>query len=345
MKRSLMLAVAALMVFMLASVVLGALFFSARKQNAAQSDEIAALKAQIAGQRAEIQKAAAAVAESDQKRAQIAAKARAARQSLAEARAAAAAVTPAPAAALAPSPDDSGNGGEDKKKKPWGPFGDSLAKMMKDPAMKNMMRSGQSIALRQMYGDLVKQWSLSPEETDTFYDLLLDKQMAQMDQGMKVLEKGSAAATTPPGDLDAKIKASLGDDLYKQYQDYEKALPAHMEVSQFQQQLAVGNTPPLTPDQSKVLLQAITEERAAQPPGNYFSGTGANANSFAMDPAQVDQMMKAQGDLNAKIDARMANTLSPDQLQALKQQQEQTLSMQRMSMEMAAKMFGPSPTP
>ena len=56
-------------------------------------------------------------------------------------------------------------------------------------------------------------------------------------------------------------------------------------------------------------------------------------------------MMKAQGDLNAKIDARMANTISPEQLQALKQQQEQTLSMQRMSMEMAAKMFGPSPTP
>ena len=41
----------------------------------------------------------------------------------------------------------------------------------------------------------------------------------------------------------------------------------------------------------------------------------------------------------------MAGTISAEQLQALKQQQQQMLSTQRMGMEMAAKMMAPSPTP
>ena len=73
--------------------------------------------------------------------------------------------------------------------------------------MKNMMRTTQGTALREMYGDLVKGWALSPDETQTFYDLLLDKQMDQMDQGMKILEKGSdAIKTADAGDPDARSR-------------------------------------------------------------------------------------------------------------------------------------------
>ena len=339
-----MLKTIALGILVMVTLAFGGLLVQDRNQIAQQTTRIAELQTQVTGQREEIRKTSAAAAELEQKRTQLVAKAKAARQSLLEARAAAASTPPAPPAAA--TPDDDSPDAAGKKKKPANPFTDSITRMMKDPAMKDMMRATQSNALRQMYGDLVKQWSLSPDEIKTFYDLLLDKQMDQMDKGMAYLEKGPAdAVPTPAVDPDAKLKASLGDDLYKQYQDYEKTLVGRLAVNQFQQQLANGNVTPLTQDQTKTMLQVITEEQANTPPGLGASSMGGVGRSFTMDAAQVDQFVKNQSDLNDRVNARMAGTLSTEQLQALKDQQQQMLSMQRMGMEMAAKMYGPSPTP
>ena len=328
----------ALLLFVVATSVLGGLLIVKTRQSAQQSVEIAALNEEVTRRDQVIAKTRAATAELEQKREQLVARNKAAKQALLDARAAAA----TPAADASPEPANAGG----KKKKPANPFADSITKMMKDPAMKNVMRSTQATVLKQMYGDLVKQWSLSPEETQTFYDLLLDKQMDQMDQGMAILEKGpDALKSAGTADPDAKLKASLGDNFYKQYQDYEKTIAGRYTVNQFQQQLAVSNTPPLTPDQSATLLQTISEEKMNLPPGVLGQTPGGNAGSFSMSPDQVEQFVKAQGDLNDRIDARMANTLSADQLQVFKEQQQQMLATQRMGMEMAAKMMAPPATP
>ena len=329
--------------FVLVSLALGGMLVHDQRQIAGQSAQITELQAQVVRQHDEISKTRSAAAEMEQKHSQLLARAKATRQSLADARNAAAAV---PAVAATPAPADAATGG---KKKPANPFTDSIANMMKDPAMKNMMRTTQATSIRQMYGDLVKQWSLSPEEADTFYNLLLDKQMDQMDQGMKFMEKGpdavDAANTANAGDPDAQLKASLGDDLYKQYRAYEKTLSERLTVNQLQQQLAVSNVPAMTADQSQVLMQAITEEQASMPKGSLTQPMSPKGDPFNIDPAQVDTFMKAQGDLDDKIDTRMANTLSAEQLQVLKQQQQQALSVQRMGLEMAAKMMAPAATP
>ena len=329
--------------FVFVSIALGGLLVQEKQQAGRQSAQSAALQAQVVTQKNEIQRVSAAAADLEQKRAQLVARAKAARQSLLEARnaAASAPAVPADPAASGPASADA-----DGKKKPGNPFTDSIAKMMKDPAMKNMMRVNQATVLKQMYGDLVKQWALSPEESKTFYDLLLDKQMDQMDQGMKVMEKGpDAASAAASGESDAKIKAALGDDLYKQYQDYEKTIGERFTVNQLQQQLAVSNATPMTPDQSNVLLHALAEEKANMPPGSMTPPTGGGGNPFSMDPARVDQYMQAQSQLNDKVDARMSNVLSPAQLQVFKDQQQQMLAAQRVGMEMATRMMGPSPTP
>ena len=330
--------------FVLTSLTLGGLLVQEKQRTAAQSSRVAELQTQVASQHDEIQKTATAAAALEQKHSQLLARAKAAKQALLEARNAA---MPGPAAVpVADASADANPTG--KPKTPANPFSGSLAKMMKDPAMKNMMRATQATTIRQMYGDLVKQWALSPEETNTFYDLLLDKQMDQMDQGMAYLEKGPDAAKTAAAvatDPDAKLKASLGDDLYKQYQDYQKTLGSRLAVNQYQQQLAVSNAPAMTADQSKSLLQAITEEQANMPSGSFFRPAAPGANPLGTDPAQMDQYIKGQGELNDKVDARMANTLSAEQLQVLKEQQQQMLATQRTVMEMTAKMMAPSPTP
>ncbi len=329
----------ALGILVLVSLTLGGLVLQARQQIAAQSVQLATLQTSVAKQRDELQAAARTTAALQQKQDQLTTKAKAARQSRLEARAAA---TPPADAVSTPAPGDTPGA----KKKGGNPLSDYLTKMMKDPATKNMMRTAQAGALRQMYGDLVKQWALAPEEINTFYDLLLDKQMDQMDRGMKLMEKGPDAVSK--ADLessDDKIKASLGDDLYQQYKDYEKTIGGRFTVNQLQQQLAGSNTALLTPDQSKVLIQAVTEEPANMPSGSYAGLSGNGGNPMAMDPAQIDQFIKTQTDLNARIDTRVANVLSPEQLQAFKDQQQQTLATQRAGMEMAAKMYGPTPTP
>ena len=331
----------ALAFFVLTSLALGGLLLQERHRAILQAAQVADLQTQVARQREEIQKGTAAAVQLEQKHAQLVARNKATKQALADAQTAAAA-TPAVAAA-SPTPGT----GDDKKKKGSNPFADSITKMMKDPAMKNMMRTTQATALKQMYGDLVKQWSLSPEETQTFYDLLLDKQMDQMDQGMTLLEKGpDADKAVAVSDPDAKIKASLGDTLYKQYQDYEKTVAGRFTVNQFQQQLAVSNTPALTPDQSAALLQAVTEEKINMPPGTFGQPSpGAGGGAFSMTPEQVDQFVNSQSDLNARIDTRMASMFTADQMRVFKEQQQQMLAMQRMGMEMATKMMGPAPTP
>ncbi len=326
----------ALGILVLVSLTLGALLLQAQQQVAAQSARLATLETSVAKQHDELQASTRAAAALQQKQDQLAAKAKAVRQSLLAARAASTpAAVPADAApTLAP-------GDAPGAKKGANPFSDYLAKMMKDPATKNMMRTAQAGAMRQMYGDLVKQWALSPEETNTFYDLLLDKQTDQMDRGLKLMDQGPGAVSK--ADLessDDKIKASLGDDLYQQYKDYEKTIGGRLTANQLQQQLAGSNTALLTPDQSKVLIQVATEEPANLPADSYGSFSGNSANPMAMDPAQIDQFIKRQTDLNARIDARMVNVLSAEQLQAFKDQQQQTLVTQRAGMEMAAKMYG-----
>ena len=334
---------AALAFFVLTSLALSGLLWQANHRTKEQTVQIADLQTQVTRQRAEVQTATAASAQLGQKHAQLVARNKATKQALAEAQTAAAAATPAVAAAQSTP----GTGG-DRKKKSANPFADSITKMMKDPAMKNMMRATQSTALKQMYSDLTKQWSLSPEETQTFYDLLLDKQMDQMDEGMKLLEKGpDGDKTIAAADPDAKLKASLGDSLYKQYQDYEKTIMGRFTANQFQQQLSVSNLPALTPDQSAAMIQAVTDEKLNMPPGTPGqSSPGAGERAFSMTPEQVDQFVKAQDDLNGRIDARMASTLSADQLRVLKEQQQQMLATQRMGMEMASKLMAPpAPTP
>ena len=329
----------ALIFFVLVSLVLGGLLLRDQEQITQRVAQVASLQTEVARQRAVAQKSTADAAKLAEKRTQLLARARAAEQSLGEAQAAS---QPSPDATASATPAKAVAAGTQTSN----PFSESLSKMLKDPATKKMMRATQGVALRQLYDDLVKKWALSPEETSTFYDLLLDKQSADMDRGMEVLEKGvDSTSQTPAADPEAKIKASLGDDLFQQYKEYEKTLGGRLTLNQLQQQLATSNIPALTPDQSNALLQTITEEQTKQPPPDFASRAGQGGNPFVLDSAQVDQFVQRQGTLNDQIDARMAGTLSAPQLQALKDQQQQMLSMQKMGMEMAAKMMGPSPTP
>ncbi len=336
----------ALIFLLLVSVSLGSLLVREKRFSQLSTTQVVELTKQTQAQREEVRVAKAAVAAQEEKQRQAAATAQAEKQARREAREAAAIAAAQADSTPDPAADATATAGPKKKDKGLNAFTGSLAKMMKDPAMKNMMRTTQGAALKQVYSDFVKQHNFTPEQTEAFYNALLDKQAGDMEKGMKMFDKGvdASAAAADTGDPDAKIKAALGDDLYPQYKDYEKTLVGRYTLSHYQQQLAANNTTPLNSDQSRAMLQAVNEEKINFP-GGLKDAMGNDGAGMMTDPTKVDQFVKAQEDLNRRIDARVEYVLTPDQLKVLKDQQQQMITMQRMGMEMAAKMMAPAPTP
>lgn len=331
-----MMKTALLAIFGLAAVALGVLYAQERAEVGSLGARVVALEAQLARKSVDLQKQSAAAVALANDKTKLAARVESARKRLAEARASAVAVAavPEPAAPVppeeSPAPAAAGAAGA-AVEKASGPLGEYLDKMMQDPAMKKMMRSQQAMALHQMYGDLVKQWALSPDDANHFYDLLLDRQMAAMEN----LGKGSKDRMAATTEGDEALEASLGEEMYGQYQAYEKTMADRMALNQFKQRLDADSAPALTPDQTQFLMKAMADERVSG-----FSNPTSLARlgqTGGMSQEEIDGYMKAQAAVDEKVAMRAAGLLTPAQMTSFKQYQTQMREMQKLGFDMAAK--------
>ena len=233
-----------------------------------------------------------------------------------------------------------------------GGFGDMLAKMMADPAMKKMMRQQQAAAMDMMYGPLFKEIGLSPEDKEKFKELLLDRQMKAVESGgvfMK-LQGADTDKTAAMNDLAAQqkefeteVKAFLGEERYTQYKDYSETMAERMAVNQLSQQLASSQNP-LNDDQSRQLLEIMKQEKKSVTPvfgGSNLDGSANMANWQAMlSEDRMNDFFKQREEIDQRVLERAKAVLTPEQLTAFATHQSNQLQMQRMGMSMAAKMFG-----
>jgi hypothetical protein len=238
-------------------------------------------------------------------------------------------------------------GANDSEKKKGGLFGDALAKMMEDPAMKKMMRQQQMAMMDTMYGPLFKQLGLSPEEIAGFKEKLIDNQMGGVenasalfggdaDPAKRAEAIKSIAEKHKAGE--EQLKEFLGEERYGQYKDYQETLGERMTLNQFQQQLSGGESA-LSQDQNAQLLAIMNEERKNSP-----TLYGADP-----DPAQLEAMLseekmkehfEQQERLNQRIAERARAVLSQEQLESLTSFQKSQLDMQRFGMQMAIQFMG-----
>jgi hypothetical protein len=79
----------------------------------------------------------------------------------------------------------------------------SLSKMLDNPAMNKVMVASQRGALQALYGDLVEAFEFTGEEGDYFMDLLMSRQMKQVDFGMKLMG----------GEMSDKERTKMGEEL------------------------------------------------------------------------------------------------------------------------------------
>jgi hypothetical protein len=99
--------------------------------------------------------------------------------------------------------------------------------------------------------------------------------------------------------------------------------------------MAARNTP-LRPEQSNGLLQIMQQEKLNT---TKFRQANTDPAKPSFDPASMTDTIAAMEERNARILARSKTLLTPVQWEALGEQQNQTLQMQKMGMEMAKGMF------
>jgi hypothetical protein len=224
-------------------------------------------------------------------------------------------------------------------------MGDMLGKMMKDPAMREMMREQQKAMINMMYGGLFKDLNLSPEEKDKLRELLTDSQMKNIEaaQGMFGGKDGVSEDTTKQisdtkKQTDAEIKALLGDERFATYQDYQKNVGERMQIDQFKNQLAGANMP-MDDAQAAQLMQIMKQEKAATPPP-ISDDQSQVPKPDTFTAGNLEKQLAWMDDYNQRVLNRAAQVLNPEQLKQYQSFQEQQASMQKLGLQMAKQMFG-----
>ena len=225
-------------------------------------------------------------------------------------------------------------------------MGAFLSKMMKHPAMKEMMRTTQRTALTSMYGPLLKDLNLPSDQKQKFMDLLVDHQLKSAEQAETFLDKDGKMDFSKIGDvakteetrLEEELKPLLGEAKFAQYQDYKKNIGERMQVDQFRQQLD-GTDSALKEDQLKKLMSVMAEEREKNPPALSTNPQEGNFEKF-MDPNSFEKQMQWQEEMNRRVLERAGEVLTPEQLKSYAEFQAQQLQMQKLGMKMAQQMFG-----
>lgn len=238
--------------------------------------------------------------------------------------------------------------------KPAGAFS-ALAKMFDDPDMKEAIVAQQKAALgpiiEKSYGKLFSDLGLSPDQAAALKEMLLNKQLAAAQSGMAMLSGDADASKT--ADIGQKVKAAsdaadaemktfLGDDKFAQLKAYEKTTPDRMAISGFKDQL--NGAAALTPDQEQQLIDAMTKERQ-----NFKFTTDLSDKSKVtgnlpamFNEENVNRYIQEMDQLNQHFVGQAQNILTPDQLEAFQKYLNNQQALQKMGMQMGAKMFAPA---
>jgi len=224
-----------------------------------------------------------------------------------------------------------------------------LAKMMKNPGMKDLIRSQQKGQQDMMYGSLFKCLQLSDADLETFKSVLLDRQMALVDSSMEMMsnsatpEEKKAAADKmkeTTASYDAQLKELLGDDNYSVYKSFEETQAERMQVTLFKGSLS--GVDQMSEEQEDSLIRAMHEERSNFKSSVPGFGEKQTADASQFTPERIEKLLAENAKLQEQYVAKASAILTPTQLEQFKANQKQQLAMQEMGMKMAAKMFGQS---
>ena len=238
-----------------------------------------------------------------------------------------------------------------KPESPMAPF----AKLFNDPAMKDAIRTQQKATLGAMvdknYAKLFSDLKLTPEQSASVKEMLLNKQLDAAAAGMAMLSDEAGATNrvelgqqikASSDAADAKIKEFLGDANYAQLQTYEKSMADRTAINGFKDQLG-GDAGPLAADQEQQLIDVMTQERQKFKFTTDLSGAGKNTPPADFASMFTEEKMatyfQEQDQLNQQYLNQAKSILSPAQLESFQKYLSSQQALQKAGMQMAAKMF------
>ena len=224
--------------------------------------------------------------------------------------------------------------------------------LMENPEMQKLMHVEQKAALDSRYAALFKKLNLTPEQLEKFKNLLVEKQTSMMDVFAAAREQGINPREDPEAfhklvadaqaEVDAGIKAALGDADYAQYQDYEHSMPQRNTVGQLEQRLSYSSTP-LSDSQSEALVQILASTGATTGGGMRGALAGGAAMAIGGGPG-----MGPNTQITDATIAQAQGVLAGPQLDALKalqQEQQARIEMQQAMRKQFESGGGPAPHP
>lgn len=217
--------------------------------------------------------------------------------------------------------------------------------MMKNPQMKEVVRSQQKVVLDRQYASLLRYLgNRPPADVDALKQLLVDRQMALVDSGIAMMsgtpdERKQAIESSKAikAEYDKKVEDLLGAQDYEVFKQYEATSGERMQVQMFKDSLPAAAA--LSDQQENDLILAMAEERKALPPSSLLS-KGQNADPSQISEESINEAVKQMEELQKRYLDRAAMILTPAQLEEFKKWQEQWAKMQSVGMNMAKTMFG-----
>lgn len=269
------------------------------------------------------------------------------------------------------NPDNAnrGNRGNRGPGGPGGRGGDIMAAMQK-PEIQRLLATQQKAQLDARYASLFKSLNLTPAQLEKFKNLLVERQTSMMDVMTAAREQGINPRTDPKGfqqllastqgEIDASIKAAIGDDAFNKYKNFDQTAPQRGTTDQLSQRLSYSATP-LTADQSAAMLKILSQTAPVRTaptggatitssvtvvaeagagggrggPGgmNFIAGIGGGAMGSPSAPITDATINMAQG------------VLSGPQLEALKQLQAEQQAQQKIGEALRQTMGGNNVNP
>jgi hypothetical protein len=230
-------------------------------------------------------------------------------------------------------------------RQPAGSGDNLMAKMLQDPQVATAMQDMQARFVKKDYAALVKQLNLTPEQSGAFYGLLINHAKNQEALGFQLLSgtnnpDTSRVASATQKSLDDQVRSLLGETGFAQYKEYTAGMGDRYAVERMQKDFADS---PLSDIQQQRLQQLIKAKQQATPipdTPDFKNKTPSGENMAALMTLDI----KREEEIDRKVLQEASDFLSPAQVQILGTSQSNQISMQKMSMSMAQKMFNGSIT-
>jgi len=229
--------------------------------------------------------------------------------------------------------------------------GANMAKMLKDPAMKELMRAQAGAQLELVYRDLFDLMGLEESKREAVLDVLKQRQGAQTDLGLSVFDptlpeaqrkEAAAKLAQATKDSEAKLKEVLGAD-YSQFERFERSAPEREQIKTFSSMLKDKGLAMDEATETKLMDTMFNERQAFKFDRDLTDMTKVAPDNLS--EATVDRFLEQNGMLQQQVLAKVKGILSAEQYELFVKAQENQQQMAQIGIEWLRQITGAAKAP